>query len=81
MTEKVKELSDKMLLVYRDNYSKMSEFLKKAEQKETELLQSNRLLNEEIQVLLLRPRPSPWSSNSTRRTSKNEPLLPKSKKD
>ena len=39
-----------MLSVYRENFSKMSDFLKQAEEKEGELLQLNRLLNEEIQV-------------------------------
>lgn len=46
LTTSVKQMSDQMLKVYRENYMKMSEFLRKAEQKQTELLQSNRLLNE-----------------------------------
>lgn len=45
MTESVKQLSDDMLKVYRQNYNQMSDFIKAAEHKETELLQSNRILN------------------------------------
>lgn len=40
-----------MLKVYRENFVKMTSLLQKAENKETELLQTNRFLNEEIQNL------------------------------
>lgn len=52
MTEAIKSQSEVMLKVYRDNFAKITDLLQKAEQKETELLQSNRFLNEEIQVTI-----------------------------
>jgi hypothetical protein len=73
MTESVRGLSEEMLGVYRDNFAKMSDFLKQAEKKETELLQSNRLLSDEMQVTPPLRRRSRWSSTSTRRTSRRSP--------
>ena len=53
LTQSIKQESEQLLRVYRDNFGKITTFLRQSEDKETELLQSNRLLNEQIQTLTM----------------------------